>query len=399
MATTADMATRADMATADHPGLRFASSAASHRARHLYVHLPFCRTRCAYCDFASETIGPHLRSGALDSYVKALRRELALLEPLLERPLDTVYVGGGTPTALPPRLLDELLTDLDRLVGSDSEFTVEANPESLNDDTLGLFRLHRVTRISVGVQSFLPSGLAALGRRTPPGAAAGALAAIARNGWDEWSLDLVFGIPGQDLSALEDDLAAAVAARPPHISVYDLTYTDRFARRLESVQGPPARAAAEEFADAHYATVTDRLCAAGYRRYEVSNYALTGHESRHNLGYWRGEDYVGLGTAAVSTVGDTRWTQPRSVAAYLAGEPAEVEFLGPAVRRFERVMLGLRTADGISEEVLAGVVDEEELARCVELGLVEKGCATIRLSPRGLDLGNAVLAAILRSPE
>ena len=310
-ATTADMATRADMATADHPGLRFASSAASHRVRHLYVHLPFCRTRCAYCDFASETIGPHLRSGALDSYVKALRRELALLEPLLERPLDTVYVGGGTPTALPPRLLDELLTDLDRLVGSDSEFTVEANPESLNDDTLGLFRLHRVTRISVGVQSFLPSGLTALGRRTPPGAAAGALAAIARDGWDEWSLDLVFGIPGQDLSALEDDLAAAVAARPPHISVYDLTYTDRFARRLESVQGPPARAAAEEFADAHYATVTDRLCAAGYRRYEVSNYALPGHESRHNLGYWRGEDYVGLGTAAVSTVGDTRWTQPR----------------------------------------------------------------------------------------
>ena len=363
------------------------------------MHLPFCRTRCAYCDFASETIGPHLRSGALDSYVKALRRELALLEPLLERPLDTVYVGGGTPTALPPRLLDELLTDLDRLVGSGSEFTVEANPESLNDDTLGLFRLHRVTRISVGVQSFLRSGLVALGRRTPPGAAAGALAAIARNGWDEWSLDLVFGIPGQDLSALEDDLAAAVAARPPHISVYDLTYTDRFARRLESVQGPPARAAAEEFADAHYATVTDRLCSAGYRRYEVSNYALSDHESRHNLGYWRGEDYVGLGTAAVSTVGNTRWTQPRSVAAYLAGEPAEVEFLPPAVRRFERVMLGLRMSEGVSEEVLAGVVDEEELARCVELGLVERGCATIRLSPRGLDLGNAVLAAILRSPE
>src|SRR5665811_532905 len=105
-------------------------------------------------------------------------------------------------------------------------------------------------------------------------------------------------IRDRDLSALEYDLEVAVAARPPHISVYDLTYTDRFARRLESVQGPPARAAAEEFADAHYATVTDRLCAAGYRRYEVSNYALPGHESRHNLGYWRGEDYVGLGASA-----------------------------------------------------------------------------------------------------
>ncbi len=388
------------MATAGHPGLRAAASAATpRRVTHLYVHLPFCRTRCAYCDFASETIGPHLRSGRLDSYIHALRRELALLEPLLARPLDTVYVGGGTPTAVPRRLLDDLLTDLDGLVGDGSEFTVEANPEALGDDTLRFLRVHRVTRISVGVQSFLPSGLAALGRRTAPGAAASALAAIGRSGWEDWSLDLVFGMPGQDLSALEYDLEAAVAARPPHISVYDLTYTDRFARRLESVQGPPARAAAEEFAEAHYATVTDRLCAAGYRRYEVSNYALPRHESRHNLGYWRGEDYVGLGAASVSTVGNTRWTQPRSVAAYLAGEPAEVEFLGPAVRRFERAMLGLRMAEGVSEEVLAGVADEKELRHCVELGLVEKGCATIRLSPRGLDLGNAVLAAILRSPE
>jgi len=181
--------------------------------------------------------------------------------------------------------------------------------------------------------------------------------------------------------------------------VYDLTYTDRFARRLESQQGPDGRAAAEEFADAHYALVSDRLSVAGYRRYEVSNYALSGHESRHNLGYWRGEDYVGLGASAVSTVGGTRWTNPRSVVAYVAGEPAEVELLSPRVRLFERAMLGLRTAEGVTERGVEDVVDAAELKRFVGLGLVERRCATLRLSPRGLDLGNAVLAAVLRSPE
>ena len=388
------------MEATDHPGLCVAaSSGAPHGVTHLYVHLPFCRTRCGYCDFTSEVIGPHLRSGSLAVYVDAVRRELDLVEPLLSRPLETVYVGGGTPTALPRHLLDDLLAHLGGLVGPHSEFTVEANPETVDDVTLELLRSHRVTRLSLGVQSFLPSGLAALGRRTPPGAAARALDAIGRAGWEEWSLDLVFGMPGQDLPALEYDLRAAVAARPPHISVYDLTYTNRFARRLESLRGPSARQAAEEFSEAHYSLVTDRLCASGYRRYEVSTYALPGHESRHNLGYWRGEDYLGLGAASVSTVGGMRWTQPGSVASYLAEAPAEVEMLGPAVRRFERAMLGLRMAEGVPEEIVGDVLDAEELRRCIELGLVQRCCATLRLSPRGLDLGNAVLAAILRSPE
>lgn len=382
-----------------------ASSAAPHGVTHLYVHLPFCRTRCAYCDFTSEVIGPHLRSGSLALYVDAIRRELALVEPLLSRPLETVYVGGGTPTAVPADLLRDLLADLGRLVGSGSEFTVEANPENIDEATLSLLSSQGVTRLSLGVQSFLPSGLAALGRRTPSGATTRALDVIRRTRWEEWSLDLVFGMPGQDLPALEYDLEAAVAARPPHISVYDLTYTDHYARRLESRQGPqaretaPAREAAEDFSETHYATMTDRLGAAGYRRYEVSNFALPGHESRHNLGYWRGEDYLGLGAASVSTVGERRWTQPGSVASYLAGAPAEVEMLSPAVRRFERAMLGLRTAEGVPEAVVSEAIDAEELQRCVELGLVQRCCATLRLSPRGLDLGNAVLAAILRSPE
>jgi len=390
------------MVTGDHLGLHAAASAAadaSHQVTHLYVHLPFCGTRCAYCDFASEAIGPHRRSGALAAYMDKMGREAALLDPLLARPLETVYVGGGTPTAVPHHLLAGLLVDLGRLVSPSTEFTVEANPETLDDATLELLASHRVTRLSLGVQSFLPTGLAALGRRTPAGATEKALDAMRRAGWAEWSLDLVFGIPGQDLAALEHDLGAAVAQRPPHISVYDLTYTDRFARRLESQQGPDGRAAAEEFADAHYALVSDRLSVAGYRRYEVSNYALSGHESRHNLGYWRGEDYVGLGASAVSTVGGTRWTNPRSVVAYVAGEPAEVELLSPRVRLFERAMLGLRTAEGVTERGVEDVVDAAELKRFVGLGLVERRCATLRLSPRGLDLGNAVLAAVLRSPE
>ncbi|MHB9148520.1 MAG: radical SAM family heme chaperone HemW [Thermoleophilia bacterium] len=396
------------MEATDHPGLLVeasgaasssASSAAPHGVTHLYVHLPFCRTRCGYCDFTSEVIGPHLRSGSLAAYVDAVRQELALVEPLVSRPLETVYVGGGTPTAVPPELLRDLLADLGRFVGSGTEFTVEANPENVDETTLGLLSSQGVTRLSLGVQSFLPSGLSALGRRTPSGATAQALDAIGRTGWQEWSLDLVFGMPGQDLPALEYDLEAAVAARPPHISVYDLTYTDHYARRLESQRGPHARETSEDFSETHYASVTERLCAAGYRRYEVSSYALPGHESRHNLGYWRGEDYLGLGATSVSTVGGMRWTHPGSVASYLAGAPAEVEMLSPAVQRFERAMLGLRTAEGVPEAVVSEAIDAEELRRCIELGLVQRCCATLRLSPRGLDLGNAVLAAILRSPE
>jgi oxygen-independent coproporphyrinogen-3 oxidase len=285
------------------------------------------------------------------------------------------------------------------MLGSGTEFTVEANPETVDAGLLADLAAAGVTRLSLGVQSFSPTLLGNLGRRTPPGAAAAAVQAVHEVGWREWSLDLVFGIPGQHAAALAADLEAAISAGPPHISVYDLTYTAAFARSLEQRLGAGERARAEEFAESAYAGVSEVLAAAGYVRYEVSNYALLGHESRHNLAYWRGRDYVGIGASAVGTVGMMRRTNPMGVAAYLGGGQPDVEVLTPELRRLERVMLGLRTAEGVSEEEAEGVVHASEVERLAVLGLVEKRCATLRLSPRGLDLGNAVLAAVLRSPD
>jgi oxygen-independent coproporphyrinogen-3 oxidase len=366
---------------------------------HLYVHLPFCRTLCSYCDFASETIGRHERDGALDRYVSAVLDEAVSAQPALRVPLDTVYVGGGTPTELPRDLLSSLLDGLSHLAGVDTESTIEANPETVDGALLDLLRDSGVTRLSLGVQSFQDPLLSTLGRKVPAAAALAAIEEIRRARWDDWSLDLVFGIPGQDLAALEADLEAAVEARPPHISVYDLTYTERFDRRVESRLGPGARAAAEDLAEAHYHVVHERLAAAGYERYEVSNYGLPGYRCRHNLGYWRGDDYVGLGSSAVSTVGERRWTNAPTVAGYLAGEPVETEILSEQVRAFERVMLGLRTSEGVPENEVLRAADAAALERYLSEGLLERRYTTLRLSPRGLDLGNAVLAAILRSPE
>ncbi len=366
---------------------------------HLYVHVPFCRTRCGYCDFVSETLAGHVRSGAVEEYVGAVLRELDVARPWLFRPLATVYVGGGTPTSLPRPALLRLLAGLAALVGPDTEFTVEANPETVDPTLLAELAGVGVTRLSLGVQSFLPVLLGNLGRRTPPGAAAAAVQAVREAGWPDWSLDLVFGTPGQDTVSLEADLEAAVSAGPPHISVYDLTYTEAFGRRVERRLGPGERERAEEFAEEAYAGVSESLARAGYARYEVSNYAWPGHESRHNLAYWRGCDYIGLGAAAVGTVGMTRWTNPRGVTAYLEGGTPDVEVLSPELRRLERVMLGLRTAAGVSDDEAAGVVHAAEVDRLAALGLLERRYATLRMSPRGLDLGNAVLAAVLRSPE
>jgi len=237
-------------------------------------------------------------------YVEALRTELA--ERAGTRTFETIYLGGGTPTVLPGELLTDLVrrlaSRLDRSGGA-PEFTIEANPGTIDRPLLERLAAEGVTRLSLGVQSFGPALRAALGRRVAQEEIVDALAAIAAVGWQEWNLDLVFGIPGQTWDDARADLDTAVAAAPSHMSLYDLTYTPAFSARVETTLGAGARRAAGAFAEEHYAGAVARLQSAGYRRYEVSNFALPGHECRHNQAYWRGEDYLGVGASAVSTVG------------------------------------------------------------------------------------------------
>ena len=363
-------------------------------APHLYVHLPFCRSRCAYCDFPAEPIGPHLRAGRVTAFVEALRAELDLRGALLALPLETVYLGGGTPTVLPPGVLLPLVAELGGLLAPGGEFTIEANPGTLDLPLLRGLRAAGVTRLSLGVQSFAPGLLRALGRRVSVEEIESALAAIRGAEWEDWNLDLVFGIPGQDWQTARADLDRAVSSGAPHVSVYDLSYPPSYAKRVR----PEVREAAWVFSEAHYADAMSALAAEGYERYEVSAFARPGHRSRHNLAYWRGHDYVGVGPAAVSTIGLSRWTNPVEVGSYLAGEEPTVETLTPAIRLYEEAMLGLRTADGISERRLASVLDSREVDRLVAQGLLQRACGILSVTLRGFDLCTAILARLLREP-
>ncbi|MBN1319537.1 MAG: radical SAM family heme chaperone HemW [Thermoleophilia bacterium] len=383
--------------------------------KHLYVHIPFCRSRCEYCDFASELVESHAQEGRVEPYVEALLAELEERGGVDERGdggarsaparFETIYLGGGTPTVLPGELLTGLVRRLalrlDR--GGAPEFTVEANPGTIDRSLLERLAAEGVTRLSLGIQSFAPALRAALGRRVAQEEIVDALAAIAATGWQEWNLDLVFGIPGQTWDDASGDLDAAVAAAPAHISMYDLTYTPAFAARVETTLGAGARGAAGAFAEEYYAQAVARLESAGYRRYEVSNFALPGHECRHNQAYWRGEEYLGVGVSAVSTLSVSgraveRRTNPHSVAGYLAGEPPSIEVLSPATRLWEKAMLGLRTTEGVDESAVLPALDRGARDRLLAQGCLERRYGKLRLNPGFLDVSNAVIGALLIDP-
>ena len=409
--------------------------------RHLYVHVPFCRSRCAYCDFASEPVGPHRRARRVELYLAALRAELAVNRSLLATPLETVYLGGGTPTVLPREDLLALVGELAGLLTPPAgqpcalpspasgapEFTVEANPGTIDVALLAGLEEAGATRLSLGIQSFSPGLRAALGRAVTQEEITESLEALRLAGWVEWNLDLVFGIPGQTWADVQADLSAALAAAPPHVSLYDLTYTARYSRRLLTRRGArkhavpvpgaqeephepalaaaapgaesSARAAAEAFAEERYAQAVGMLVDAGYERYEVSNFALPGHECRHNQAYWLGEDYLGLGASAVSTVAGVRRTNPTTVAGYLGGAAPELEDIDERKRLFEKAMLGLRTSRGVDEREVGSVLDAAALERLLRQGCVERRYGRIRLNPGFVDVGNSIIAALLEPPE
>ncbi|NLO27016.1 MAG: coproporphyrinogen III oxidase family protein [Actinobacteria bacterium] len=408
--------------------------------KHLYVHVPFCRSRCAYCDFASEPLGPRGEAGRVEQYVEALLAELeergrvedgggghvksggAKPTPTRTAPsagpavartapsagpaavraapvmFETIYLGGGTPTILPAELLAglvrQLASRLDRSGGT-PEFTIEANPGTIDRPLLEWLTAEGVSRFSLGIQSFAPALRAALGRRVAQEEIDEALTVIGASGRQEWNIDLVFGIPGQTWDEACADLDAAVAAGPSHISLYDLTYTTEFATRVETTLGAGARGAAGAFAEEHYAMAVARLESAGYHRYEVSNFALPGHECRHNQAYWRGDDYLGIGASAVSTLGAERRTNPCTVAGYLSGESPQIEWLSPVTRLWEKAMLGLRTVEGVVESVILPVLDLEARDRLLAQGCLERRCGKLRLNPGFLNVSNAVLGALL----
>jgi oxygen-independent coproporphyrinogen III oxidase len=366
--------------------------------RHLYVHLPFCASRCGYCDFVT-VVG---REGQHRAYVDALLAELALEADALAPRLESVFLGGGTPTLTEPRELARLL---DALPDAE-EVTVEANPETVTPALARLLRELGVTRVSLGAQSFQPRLLSVLQRRARPDDVRRAVSALRDARFDNTSLDLVYGIPGQSAADLDADLSEALALRPEHLSCYELEAKP--GTRFTHAHGAELARQAEAM-ESYFEHVVARLTAGGYRWYETANFCrlprlADGRDlrSRHNLAYWRGRDYLGLGIGAVSTIDGRRWrTTPRLgryLAALAAGErpPGELEELPASVRRTERVLLGLRLDEPLARSGLETALDVAAVERLERLGLVARQAGdTLALTERGRFLGGGVTAELL----
>ena len=360
--------------------------------RHLYVHLPFCAHRCGYCDFVT-VVG---RRGEHARYVDALLAELALERPLLAEGVETLYLGGGTPTFTEPAALARLLAGLPRA----GETTVEANPETVTPGLAALLREHGVNRVSLGAQSFHTASLDVLERRARPDDVRRAVHLLRGAGIDNISLDLLYGIPGQSASDVAGDIGEALALGPEHLSCYELEAKP--GTRFMHAHGTELESQAEAM-EGYFELVVETLVAAGYRWYETANFCREGREARHNLAYWRGRDYLGLGIGAVSTVGAVRRRNTPRLAAYVAalakGErpPREEEQLDADVRARERLMLGLRLDSPLALADVRGAVDLDALARLEGLGLAEQQADRLLLTRRGRFLGGGVTAQLLSS--
>jgi oxygen-independent coproporphyrinogen III oxidase len=370
--------------------------------RHLYVHLPFCAHRCGYCDFVT-VVG---RRGQHAAYVDALLAELELGSEALADPLETVFLGGGTPTFTEPAELARLLAALPAA----EELTVEANPETVTPELAELLLASGVNRVSLGAQSFRPHLLSVLERGASPDDVRRAVHTLRDAGFDNISLDLIYGIPGQSAADLGADLADALTLESEHLSCYELEAKP--GTRFTHAHGAELERQAEAM-EGYFEQVVDTLTGAGYRWYETANFCrgpstAGGRDlrARHNLAYWLGRDYVGIGIGAVSTVGGARRTNLPSLGRYLealgAGEapPRELEALDRETKARERLMLGLRLDEPV---VLAGVssaLDRRAAERLAGGVLVELASGnghgeTIALTRRGRFLGGGVTAELL----
>ncbi len=372
--------------------------------RAAYVHIPFCAHKCGYCDFASLAGMDHLA----DRYLSALEREMAMM---LAGPqeVDTIFVGGGTPTRLDAAQLERLTRILRRWLvpAPGAEWTVEANPGTLDARKADILAEAGVDRISLGAQSFRPDSLRVLERQHGREEVERAVA-IVRERFPRWSLDLIFGVPGSSLEDWGRDLEIAIGLGPSHLSCYGLVYEKGTPLWKQRERGE-VRPLDEELERAMYECTIDRLSSAGLRMYEISNFARPGDESRHNLVYWANEAYFGFGVGAARYIRRVRSVNTRELPAYLrrieAGEPATgpSEELTPEKRARETAVLMLRRTDrgldrvdfarrtGFDIEDLAGPAIERHRTS----GHLDDDGVRLRLSREGLFVADRVMAAFL----
>ncbi len=368
-----------------------------------YVHVPFCRVRCGYCDFntytATELGGGASQAAYADQAIGEIRRAAGVLGP---RRVDTVFFGGGTPTMLPATDLVRMLAAIDQELGlaEGAEVTTEANPDSVTPQSLGELRAGGVNRISFGMQSAVPHVLATLDRTHDPDRVAKAVGWAREAGFQQVSLDLIYGTPGESVADWRASLEAALACGPDHVSAYSLIVEEgtALARRVRSGELPMPDE--DDLAD-KYLIADDLLEASGLHWYEVSNWARDeASRCQHNRLYWTSADWWGIGPGAHSHVGGRRWwnvKHPRAYAArILADSSPELgsESLDEETRRVERVLLEIRLVEGLPVDVLE-VAGRNRVPRLVERGLVTADGDRIVLTLEGRLLADAVVRDLL----
>lgn len=319
----------------------------------LYVHIPFCVCRCRYCAFHSSLYDADL----CDRYLDALERELAANDVVANTTTETVFIGGGTPSILSFRQLDRLFSFLPQ-ADSDSEKTLEGNPESLTEDKLRLARDRGINRVSIGVQTFSAAGLSFLGRAHDAATAVKAIEAAQRAGFDRINIDVISAWPGETLAEFREDLRIADGLGVTHLSCYNLIFEDGTALTEELAAGKVSEKSDAE-TRRFWDEAEEALGRYGFDHYEVSNFAKPDHCCRHNVACWRGNEYLGVGAAAHSHVGGRRWANISDIAAYcersLAGDEvvAFSEQLDPAAKAREGAVLWLRMTEGIDAAAFA----------------------------------------------
>lgn len=380
-----------------------------------YVHVPFCRRRCFYCDFPISVLGDRGRgetSGTVAQYVEAVCQEIALTPagPLPQPPLQTVFFGGGTPSLLAIAQLDQLLSALDRRFGiaAGAEISIEMDPGTFDWAQLQGYRALGVNRISLGIQAFDDDLLQACGRSHSAADGQQALDWLRQSDVPSWSLDLIAGLPHQSLDRWAAGLGRAIALQPPHIAIYDLTVEPQtvFHQRYQSGQAPLP---SDEQTAAMYRLAQQQLTASGYQHYEISNYAQSGHQCRHNRTYWENRPYYGFGMGAASYVQGRRFIRPRTLQQYrqwlgqLAQRHGQLEtpITPPGEQFLDQLMVGLRLAEGVAGSALQPFCDQtrwRQLLHCLRPHL-ERGWILLDPWPGSAPAGDLEAALASSLPD
>lgn len=354
----------------------------------LYVHIPFCKKRCLYCDFFSTTMLERR-----EEYVQALLKEIEQRKDEAGDPIRTIYIGGGTPSTLEAREIQRIL---DTIGTRDAEeITMELNPGDATPAYMQAIRTAGINRLSIGIQSFKDNLLSFIGRRHTAQQAIDAVRMAQEAGFDNLSIDLIYALPTQTMNQWEEDIETALSLHIQHISTYGLMYEEGTAltRQLEAGQIEPID---EETENAMYDTLCERLTKAGFVHYEVSNFALPGREAKHNSNYWNGTQYIGIGAGAHSYIGRTRSWNPDDLDTYIRGIKEgslqrEHETLTDKDLYNERMMLGLRTHKGVLRSEIRTDIQAQ-----IEAGLLrETTDGHVVATPKGLHILNRIIEDVM----